>query len=37
MPFPYYQAVNVRNPRLGNYISHQLQFNITKRMSSGCW
>ena len=33
MPFPYYSSVNVRNPRLGNYMSHQLQFNITKRMS----
>ena len=35
MPFPYYNAVNVNNPRLGNYLSHQLQLNITKRMSNG--
>ena len=24
MAFPYYNAVNVRNPRMGNYLSHQL-------------
>lgn len=35
MPFPYYTAVNVRNPRYGNYLSHQLQLNVTKRMSNG--
>jgi len=35
MPFPYYSSVSVRNPRLGNYMSHQLQFNITKRMANG--
>jgi hypothetical protein len=35
MPFPYYSSVNVRNPRLGNYLSHQLQINITKRMAHG--
>ena len=35
MPFPYYSSVIVRNPRLGNYMSHQLQINITKRMSNG--
>lgn len=35
MPFPYYSSVTVRNPRLGNYMSHQLQFNISKRMANG--
>ena len=35
MPFPYYSSVTVRNPRLGNYMSHQLQFNVTKRMANG--
>lgn len=35
MPFPYYNAVNVRNPRLGNYTSHQLQVNVRKRMANG--
>jgi hypothetical protein len=35
MPFPYYSTVMVRNPRLGNYMSHQLQINVTKRMSNG--
>lgn len=35
MPFPYYAGVAVRNPRLGNYLSHQLQLSITKRMGNG--
>ena len=35
MPYPYYNAVNVRNPRLGNYMSHQFQLNIQKRMRGG--
>jgi hypothetical protein len=35
MPFPYYNAVNVRNPRLGNYSSHQLQVNVRKRLEKG--
>lgn len=35
MAFPYYSSVNVRNPRNGNYLSHQLQINITKRLTSG--
>ncbi len=35
MPFPYYNAVNIRSPRLGNYMSHQFQLNIQKRMSRG--
>ncbi len=33
--FPQYSAVNVRNPRLGNYISHQLQINVKKRITNG--
>jgi hypothetical protein len=35
MPFPYYQGVNIRNPRYGNYISHQLQVSARKRLRSG--
>jgi len=35
MPYPYYQAANVGDPRLGNYLSHQLQVNVQKRMSAG--
>jgi hypothetical protein len=35
MEFPYYNAVNIRNPRLGNYLSHQFQMNVKKRMSQG--
>ncbi len=35
MAWPYYNAVSVRNPRYGNYISHQLQFNIKKRPTDG--
>jgi hypothetical protein len=35
MAYPYYNAVNVRNPRLGSYMSHQFQLNIQKRMKGG--
>lgn len=35
MPYPYYSSVNIRNPRYGNYTSHQLQLTVTRRMSSG--
>ncbi|MCC6292497.1 MAG: carboxypeptidase regulatory-like domain-containing protein [Bryobacterales bacterium] len=35
MAFPYYSSVNVRNPRYGNYTSHQLQLTVTRRMSHG--
>ncbi|PYV34721.1 MAG: hypothetical protein DMG09_20795 [Acidobacteria bacterium] len=35
MAFPYYDAVSVRNPRLGNYLSHQLQVSVRKRMQNG--
>jgi hypothetical protein len=34
-PFPYYNAINVRNPRLGSYSSHLLLLSAEKRMSSG--
>lgn len=34
-PFPYYNGVNIRNPRYGNYISHQVQINVKKRISRG--
>ncbi len=35
MPFPYYTSVGVRNPRLGNYVSHQLQISVQRRMTRG--
>ena len=35
MAFPHYSAVNIRNPRMGNYISHQVQINARKRMAEG--
>ncbi|MBK7930767.1 MAG: carboxypeptidase regulatory-like domain-containing protein [Bryobacterales bacterium] len=35
MPFPYYTGVTVSNPLLGNYLSHQLQLNIQRRMRNG--
>ena len=35
MAFPHYNSVNIRNPRLGNYISHQLQINAKKRLTQG--
>ncbi|MCS7024916.1 MAG: hypothetical protein NZV14_08945 [Bryobacteraceae bacterium] len=35
MPFPLYGAVNVRNPRLGNYTSQQMQITVSRRMRRG--
>ena len=34
-PFPHYSSVGVRNPRYGNYISHQVQFNIKRPLTDG--
>ena len=33
--FPHYSSVSIQNPRLGNYLSHQLQINIERRMQNG--
>ncbi len=33
--FPHHGSVTVYNPRMGNYISHQLQFNIKRPLSDG--
>ena len=33
--FPHYSSVTVRNPRYGNYVSHQMQFNIKRRLENG--
>jgi hypothetical protein len=35
LPYPHYSGVSIRNPRFGNYNSHQLQVNVKKRMTSG--
>jgi hypothetical protein len=35
LPYPQYNGVNIRNPRYGNYMSHQLQFNAKRRMAKG--
>ncbi|MBI2685512.1 MAG: TonB-dependent receptor [Acidobacteria bacterium] len=35
LPFPYYQGINVRNPRMGNFNSHLLIVSVEKRMSKG--
>ena len=35
MAYPYYSSVSIRNPRLGNYISHQFQLNVKRRMADG--
>jgi len=35
MAFPHYNNVNINNPRLGNYISHQLQLSARKRLTNG--
>jgi outer membrane receptor protein involved in Fe transport len=34
-PFPYYQNITVRNPRMGSYSSHLLIASLEKRMSQG--
>lgn len=33
--FPAYNGVNIDGPRLGNYISHQLQLSAKKRLADG--
>ncbi|MBI1354219.1 MAG: hypothetical protein GC160_07725 [Acidobacteria bacterium] len=33
--FPGYNSVNVSNPLMGNYISHQVQINVKKRLTQG--
>lgn len=33
--FPHFGSVSVRNPRLGNYISHQLQVNLKRPLADG--
>ncbi len=33
--FPHYGSVSILNPRLGNYLSHQLQFNIKRQLRDG--
>ena len=35
MAFPYYNSVNITNPLMGNYNSHQIQINVKKRLSGG--
>ncbi|MBI1790715.1 MAG: carboxypeptidase regulatory-like domain-containing protein [Acidobacteria bacterium] len=34
-PFPYYNSVTVRFPRIGSFNSHQLLLSVEKRMSHG--
>jgi hypothetical protein len=34
-PYPYYQRIDVRSPRLGSYIANYLLLSVEKRMSSG--
>ncbi|MDE0102841.1 MAG: carboxypeptidase regulatory-like domain-containing protein [Bryobacterales bacterium] len=33
--FPHFTSVGVLNPRLGNYMSHQLQINLKRPLSDG--
>jgi hypothetical protein len=35
LPFPHYQGISVRNPRMANYNSHLLIVSVEKRMSKG--
>ena len=35
LPFPYYQAINVRNPRMGSFTSHLMILSLEKRMAKG--
>ncbi|MGH9675341.1 MAG: hypothetical protein ACRD44_19390, partial [Bryobacteraceae bacterium] len=34
-PYPYYNSINVRFPRIGNFTSHQFLLSVEKRMSQG--
>jgi hypothetical protein len=34
-PYPYYNSIGVRNPRLGNYNYHSLVLSVEKRLSRG--
>jgi hypothetical protein len=33
--FPHYNSVGINNPRLGNYLSHQLQINVKRQFANG--
>jgi hypothetical protein len=35
LPFPHYTGVSIDGPRYGNYMSHQLQINVKRRMTRG--
>ncbi|MEZ5365413.1 MAG: TonB-dependent receptor [Bryobacterales bacterium] len=35
MAFPYYNSVNISNPLMGNYNSHQVQINVKRRLAQG--
>ena len=35
MEYPCYTSVWIRNPRLGNYISHQFQLNVRRQLADG--
>ena len=35
LPYPHYQGINVRNPRMGNFNSHLLIVSVEKRMAKG--
>lgn len=35
LQYPHYNSVGVSNPRLGNYLSHQLQVNVKRQFASG--
>ena len=35
MAYPHFNNVNINSPRLGNYISHQLQMTVRRRLANG--
>lgn len=35
MAFPYYNAVSIYNPLMGNFIAHQLQLNVRRSFANG--
>jgi hypothetical protein len=35
LPFPYFQTITVRSPRMSHYSSHSLIISVEKRMSKG--
>lgn len=35
LPYPQYSGVGINGPRIGNYVSHQIQINIRRQFTNG--